>query len=71
LKNSFLLRRLKKAQMQGGARREARGVLSAYAATPHPSGRWVPGAATMQMGLFQQPAKAFDKPEDRMLQGRG
>ena len=34
LKNSFSLRLLKKIQLQGGARCEVRGVLSAYAAAP-------------------------------------
>ena len=33
-KNSFLLRLLKKVQMQGGARCEVRGVLSTYVAVP-------------------------------------
>jgi len=34
LKNSFAPRLLKKAQMQGGARCEVRGVLGPYAAAP-------------------------------------
>ena len=34
LKKSFSLRLLKKVQLQGGARCEVRGVLSAYAAAP-------------------------------------
>ena len=34
LKNSFSARLLKKAQMQGGARCEVRGVLSPYVAAP-------------------------------------
>jgi hypothetical protein len=34
LKYSLLLRLLKKVHMQGGARCEARGVLSAYVAAP-------------------------------------
>jgi hypothetical protein len=34
LKNPFLLRLLKKVQMQGGARCEVRGVLSLYVAAP-------------------------------------
>jgi hypothetical protein len=34
LKTPFLLRLLKKVQMQGGKRCEVRGVLSTYAAVP-------------------------------------
>jgi hypothetical protein len=34
LKNSLSVRLLKKVQMQGGARAEARGVLSTYVAAP-------------------------------------
>ena len=34
LKNSLLLRLLKKVHMQGGARCEVRGVLSTYVAAP-------------------------------------
>ena len=34
LNNSLLFRLLKKVRMQGGARGEARGVLSTYAAAP-------------------------------------
>jgi hypothetical protein len=51
LKNPFTPRLLKKVQMQGGARCEARGVLTR---TPQPRA----SAPTRQMGLFQQPASA-------------
>ena len=57
LKNSFAPRLLKKVQIQDGARSEARGVLSAYVAASHPSSRWVPGAPTPEMGLFQEPVR--------------
>jgi hypothetical protein len=50
LKNSFTPRLLKKVQMQGGARCEARGVLTR-------TSQRRASAPTRQMGLFQQPAK--------------
>jgi len=69
LKHSSLPRLLKEVQIQGavthsfrmGIRRGVRRIplvvsLSNHAA-PHPSGRWVPGAATQGMGVFQQPPK--------------
>ncbi len=69
-KNPLFTRRLKKAQVQGAAQSEARGVLSRV---PIPMGasqrragypfRWV--AATPQMGLLQQPVKLPYRPHTR------
>ena len=50
LTNSFTSRLLKKVQMQGGARCEARGVLTR-------TSQRRASAPTRQMGLFQQPAR--------------
>jgi hypothetical protein len=49
LKNSFSLRLLKKAQMQGGTPEAERGVLEVRRSECR-------GGSTLQMGLFQQPA---------------
>jgi hypothetical protein len=43
LKNSFLLRLLKKVQIQGGARCVVRGVLTAYVAAPRERANAVDG----------------------------
>jgi hypothetical protein len=43
-KNSLLLRLFKKAQMQGAARSEARGVLGAYVAAPRERGNAADGS---------------------------
>jgi hypothetical protein len=43
LKNSFLLRLLKKVQIQGGKRGVVGGVLSVYAATPRERANAVDG----------------------------
>ena len=59
LKNFLFRRLLKKAQLQGGARREAYLVRTsqrrASAPTPHPLPQRQRGE---MLGLFQQPAKA-------------
>jgi len=44
LKNSFSHRLLKKAQVQGAARSEARGVLSTYVAAPRERGNAADGS---------------------------
>jgi predicted AAA+ superfamily ATPase len=56
--NASSRRLLKRAQMQGGARSEARGVLRA-------TSQRRASAPTSQMGLFQQPAEGPHKPVTR------
>jgi len=54
LKDPFSPGLLKKAQMQGGARCEARGVLSPYVAAPRERGGYPSGPedGSPQMGIF-------------------
>ena len=52
LKNSYSPRQLKKVQMQGGERSEARGVLAG-------TSQRLGSAPTQQMGLFQQPGRVL------------
>jgi subfamily B ATP-binding cassette protein MsbA len=63
LKNPALRRLLKKVQMQGGARSEARGVLVRTAQRRA-------SAPTPQMGLFQQPARSAGRLRRGPLMGR-
>ena len=71
-KNQLSPRLLKKVQMQGGVTHPSgwvpggvRGVLTPYVASPreragYPSGGWAPiRMGTRQMGVFQQPARAY------------